>query len=221
MACLQQLSSSRDVVEFFDCAIFYFMQTPAFLTLLSLFAMALLSPPTYAQVGDKTLSAIDRIYAEDQQAREGPNPHAPNPVYKSDDERESATRQLLEKGELQSGKDFEEAAIIFQHSHESDDYLLAHTLALIAVSKGNKDAVWIAAATLDRYLMSIDRPQIYGTQFMTPVGKHASQEPYNRTLVSDELRKELGIPSLADRREQASVNQNAPPGLNFPIISQI
>ena len=117
----------------------------------------------------------------------------------SDEQREIATRKLLENGSLKSGKDFEEAAIIFQHSHESDDYLLAHTLAMIAVSKGDKDALWIATASLDRYLMAIGKSQIYGTQFMTPPGKHATQEPYNRTLISDRLRSELQVPSQAEQ----------------------
>jgi hypothetical protein len=155
---------------------------------------------SYGQASQiKASSEIDRIYLEDQQARQPPNPSAPKPVYKSDDEREIATRKLLENGNLKSGKDFEEAAVVFQHSHQSDDYLLAHTLAMVAVSKGNKDAIWIASASLDRYLMAIGKPQIYGTQFMTPAGQHATQEPYNRQLISDQLRKELQVPSQAEQ----------------------
>ena len=147
----------------------------------------------------KPSSEIDRIYLEDQQARQSPNPSAPKPVYKSDDERKRAAQKLLESNNLHTGKDFEEAAVIFQHSHQSDDYLLAHTLAVIAVSKGNKDAIWIASASLDRYLMATGKPQIYGTQFITRPGQHATQEPYNRQLISDQLRKELQVPSQAEQ----------------------
>ena len=78
-------------------------------------------------------SEIDRIHLEDQQARQPPNPNAPKPVYRSDDERETATRRLLQTGDLKNGKDFEKGAVIFQHSHQSDDYLLAHTLDMVAV----------------------------------------------------------------------------------------
>jgi hypothetical protein len=35
-------------------------------------------------------------------------------LYKSDDERELAPRKLLENGNLKTGKDFEEAAVVFQ-----------------------------------------------------------------------------------------------------------
>ena len=146
----------------------------------------------------KPSSEIDRIYQEDQQVRQS-DPRVLKQPPNSDEQREIATRKLLENGSLKSGKDFEEAAIIFQHSHESDDYLLAHTLAMIAVSKGDKDALWIATASLDRYLMAIGKSQIYGTQFMTPPGKHATQEPYNRTLISDRLRSELQVPSQAEQ----------------------
>jgi hypothetical protein len=144
-------------------------------------------------------SEMDRIFADDQRARRPPDPKAPPELYKSDAEREAATRSLLAAGQLQSAKEFREAAFIFQHSHEPDDYLLAHTLAMIAMAKGDQSASWIAAATLDRYLMAIGKSQIYGTQFMTPQGQPVTQEPYNRTLISDDLRKELGVPALADQ----------------------
>jgi len=149
-----------------------------------------------------TRSEIDGIYEEDQRVREAPTPGAPKPVYKSDAEREAATRTLLERGVLFTGKDFEEAAVILQHSHRADDYLLAHTLAMVAMAKGDRDANWIAAASLDRYLMASGKAQIYGTQFLTPQGQPATQEPYDRQLISDALRKELGVPSRAEQEVQ-------------------
>src|SRR4030095_15659952 len=88
------------------------------------------------------------------------------------------------------------------HGETPDDYLLAHTLAMIAVAKGDSGALWIGTATLDRYLQSIKRPQIYGTQFKTVADGKMTQEPYNRTLISDLLRDELGVPDLAAQQEQ-------------------
>lgn len=130
-----------------------------------------------------------------------PNPSGPPQLYKSDAEREAATRNLLAAGQLQTGKEFREAAFIFQHSHEPDDYLMAHTLAMIAMTKGDQGASWIAAATLDRYLMAIGKPQIYGTQFMMPAGQPVTQDPFNRTLISDDLRKVLGVPPLKEQEK--------------------
>ena len=88
--------------------------------------------------------------------------------------------------------------------------LLAHTLALVASAKGDQGAAWIAAATLDRYLQSIRRPQIYGTQFLTS-GAATTQQPYNERLISDALRTELGVPVLSSQREQLKNHQTAAP----------
>ena len=94
------------------------------------------------------------------------------------------------------------AANVFQHGDSPNDYLLAHTLAMVAVRKGRNDALWIATATLDRYLQSIKQSQIYGTQFLTPGDKPTTQEPYDRTLISDALRRQLGVPQLSAQEEQ-------------------
>lgn len=118
-------------------------------------------------------------------------------VEHADAERRVATASLLSQGQLHSGHDFESAALVFQHGSSPDDYLLAHTLALVAVSKGQSGAVWISAATLDRYLQSVHQPQIFGTQFATPDREATSQEPYNRKLISDSLRQEMAVPDLA------------------------
>jgi hypothetical protein len=66
-------------------------------------------------------------------------------------------------------------------------------------------AIWIAAATLDRYLQNIGQKQIFGTQFLThsqndPEGW--TQEPYDRTLISDALWDQLGVPAQKVQEEQ-------------------
>lgn len=114
-----------------------------------------------------------------------------------DDARRARTAELLKTGALQSGDDFWHAAFIFQHGEGANDYLMAHTLAVIAAARGRHDATWIAAATLDRYLRNIGQKQIYGTQFSARPGAPATQEPYDRTLISDALRGALGVPPLS------------------------
>jgi hypothetical protein len=123
-------------------------------------------------------------------------------VAKSDAARRTATARLLAEGKLHTGEDFERAAFVFQHGESPDDYLLAHTLAILAVARGQASAMWIAAATLDRYLQSINKPQTYGTQFLTKPKQATTQEPYNRGLVSDGVRRSLGVPSQAEQEEQ-------------------
>ena len=123
-------------------------------------------------------------------------------VEKADAARREATRKLLVNGKLHTGEDFERAAFVFQHGETPDDYLLAHTLAMVAVAKGHRGALWIEAATLDRYLNFVHQPQIYGTQFFFKPNEPTTQEPYNRTLIPDSLRLDLGVPSQAAQEEQ-------------------
>ena len=147
------------------------------------------------------------IYAADQAARQqAPTAISPDEwqvVARDDTERRARTRALLDAGQLHTGEDFRKAAFVFQHGGQPGDYLLAHTLALVAASKGDASATWIAAATLDRYLQSVGQPQIYGTQFLLPDGgAPATQAPYDRDLISDLVRRELGVPAMAAQQDQ-------------------
>jgi hypothetical protein len=144
-----------------------------------------------------------QIFAEDQKDRQANSSEINwSIVEKADAARRVATRKLLNEGKLHTGEDFQRAAFVFQHGDTPDDYLMAHTLAMVAVARGQSSAIWIAAATLDRFLNSIHQSQIYGTQFYTKPGEPATQEPYNRGLISDALRHQLGVPSQAAQEEQ-------------------
>ena len=143
-----------------------------------------------------------RIFEADQAARANPTVIDWSVVSKDDSARRQRVKAMIDAGLLRSGTDFYHAAFIFQHGSTPDDYLMAHTLAVIATARGRPDAAWIASATLDRYLQSIGRKQIYGTQFRTPQGQPATQEPFDRALVTDALREALGVPSLAAQDEQ-------------------
>jgi hypothetical protein len=113
-----------------------------------------------------------------------------------DAERRVATHRLLDEGALHTAGDYAAAAFVYQHGGATDDYLLAHVLAMTAVAKGDKASLWIATASLDRYLMATGKSQVFGTQFTRPKPVGAwTQEPYDRTLVSDALRLELGVPT--------------------------
>jgi hypothetical protein len=144
---------------------------------------------------------MEAIYKEDQRVRLAV-PINWDAVNKTDAKRREETKRLLASGELHTGRDFEEAAVVFQHGDTANDYLLAHTLATVAVSKGDATAIWIAAATLDRYLMKVGQKQVFGTQYSGYAQHQWTQEPYDRGLVSDALREQLGVPSQALQLEQ-------------------
>lgn len=126
------------------------------------------------------------------------------------------TKELVRSDALKTGNDFYNAAFIFQHGSIPADYLLAHTLAVAAAARGHAKASWIAAATLDRYLQSIDQKQIYGTQFSTKSGEPTTQEPYDRVLIPDSLRTTLGVPVQAEQ-EKRRAGIAKPPATAKPV----
>jgi hypothetical protein len=152
----------------------------------------------------KSNPEMQRIYDEDQKPRQSADMSKIDwaTLNKQDEARRIQVADLLAKDALHSGKDFEQAAFIFQHAATPGDYLLAHTLAMLAIAHGNAGALWIATATLDRYLNAIKQPQIYGTQYHKTIDTPFTQEPYDRTLISDALRRQLGVPSQAAQEKQ-------------------
>ena len=166
---------------------------------------------TYRYVTDADLpsnSEMTALFTADQADRRTPNIDW-SIVGPADDKRRARTQALIDAGALHSGDDFLHAAFIFQHGVGPDDHLKAHILATVAVARGNRSAVWIAAATLDRYLQGVGQPQVLGTQFMIAKGK-ATQEPYNRTLIPDALRQALNVPPLDEQEAQRQRYEGAP-----------
>lgn len=141
-------------------------------------------------------SEMNAIVTKDQADRLTPPRSSQQALDKADRERRIQTVALLRQGLLHTGADFDHASLIFQHGTTPDDYLLAHVLAVIAISKGQRGAVWISAASLDRYLQSVNQPQVFGTQYKEFHNSPSTQEPYNRSLISDALREYMGVPDL-------------------------
>jgi hypothetical protein len=154
----------------------------------------------------KSNAEIAHLFDEDQAVREHWPPKDIAAVIEQDRARRNRAKTLLESGALQSGDDFWHAAFIFQHGDTPADYLLAHSLAIVAAARGRADATWIAAATLDRYLQSIHQKQIYGTQYQWQGNGTApsptTQEPYDRTVIPDGLRTALGVPPLSAQEQK-------------------
>jgi hypothetical protein len=130
-------------------------------------------------------------------------------------------RILLENGSVATARDFRCAAILFQHGQQSDDYLMAHVLAIRAVGLGDVSSQNLAAVTLDRYLQSIGRGQIFGSQYLTESYAYMLQhstdrdvnekaatkgdadtiQPYEESLLPDSLRHAFCIASLAEQQK--------------------
>jgi hypothetical protein len=131
-------------------------------------------------------------------------------------------------GQVQTGEDFHDAALLFQHGVSADDYLLAHILAVEAVIKGDDKSKFLAAATLDRYLQFINKPQVFGTQYapITPVQpvtaagnvgvfkeRTWTHMPFDEQLLPDAVRHDYCVPDLEQqKRNLATLNAGSYPG---------
>jgi hypothetical protein len=147
---------------------------------------------------------MQRIYEADQQVRKDfvEFSKAADALIPGDAERRSQTLQLLSGGKLRTAEDYTHAAFVFQHGSTPDDFLFAHTLSMVAAARGDEDALWIASATLDRYLQSTGKRQIFGTQIKEKADHTATLEPYNRELISDAIRREFGVQPIAAQEER-------------------
>jgi len=119
-------------------------------------------------------------------------------LLRHDSLRRQQTYSLIAHNSLKTALDFYEAALVLQHGNDTADFLTAHQLALSAIKLGNEDAKWLAAATLDRYLVRQRKPQKYGTQSFTNK-KTGKRELYPvDPSVTDEERAKWNVPPLAN-----------------------
>ena len=119
-------------------------------------------------------------------------------------ERETRARsiyELLQSGELElSPQATLHLAWLFHHRGLSEDYKIAFELAKKSAEQGEKDALWLQAAAEDRYLISIGKNQKWGTQFKKDEnGEWEYLAPVEENEVTDEERKEMNVPMLADQ----------------------
>jgi hypothetical protein len=167
-------------------------------------------PPTAQTVKDN--EELKRLCDEDQSDRASPDRSGRSidwsVVGPRDKARLARVKELYMQNRLHTGADYYRAALILQHGDLPDDFLLAHEFCIVALSKGFAEAKWLAAASEDRFLENIGRPQRFGTQYKY-VGPNKTVQLYIvDSGVTDNLRRELNVPSLADaKKTEAELNK--------------
>lgn len=125
--------------------------------------------------------------------------------------RREMVRRLIRAGGLVTAKDYVNGALLLQHGDTPEDFLLAHVLATIAGFKGSRTGRWLSAAALDRYLLNVGQPQVFGIQAMRDFTKMAtdchSMTP-NLAIISDQIRKEYGYPLTAAEIQRGNQAHN-------------
>lgn len=129
-------------------------------------------------------------------------------VSKRDQARRQSVLAILRAGRARSSNDFYSAALVFQHGETPDEAKLAHSLAVVSanLNPDNGEARWLVAATWDRYMMRLNRPQWYGTQFSKdPATGLWVLYTVDETAVTDEQRERHGVPTLAQSKTRAEL----------------
>lgn len=155
---------------------------------------------------------LAQIYKEDQADREGPIEKLDwHKISERDLARQAEVKKLLDKGEVVTAKDYYHSAMVFQHASDKQGYKLAHELAWISASMGDKSARWLSAASWDRLLLSMGDKQRFGTQYRSrpdvkfkPGDKMEFElSPLDEGAVSDAMRAALGCPTLEEAKKRA------------------
>lgn len=171
-----------------------------------------MSLPVAAQsttTSSKDNEELARLYEQDQSDRTPENEELLGwrIITARDKARELRAKELYANNALQTGADYYHAAMILQHADLPEDYLLAHELCVVAISKGEQRAKSLAAKSEDRFLMAIGRPQRFGTQFVSQ--NNGPFRLYTMDIgVTDELRRLMDVPSLAEAKaREAKMNK--------------
>jgi hypothetical protein len=112
-------------------------------------------------------------------------------------------KEMYAQDLLKTGADYYHAAMVLQHAEVPEDFLLAHELCVAAISKGHEKAKWLAAASEDRFLMNLGRPQRFATQYRADPMPDGPMALYKvDSGVTDSLRAALDVPPLAKAQER-------------------
>ena len=108
-------------------------------------------------------SEMKAMYQEDQADRRDGTMHPQ--IMARDRTRLVRVLELIAEGTPFSPVDRYRAAMVLQHGHLPEHYDLAHRLARNAAENDIEESRWLTASTLDRWCMSREEPQKYGTQY--------------------------------------------------------
>jgi hypothetical protein len=156
-------------------------------------------------------SSLCALYQADQEARKPPivdlsrleNPAAVQ-----------SARDMIDREGLHSGNDFFRAATILIHSSQTRDYLLAHVIAAegMAQAPDHFRVRLLAALSLDRYLLEIGQPQVFGTQMTAVESGTVFRTPLDCKTIDPRLRTTfLGeYPEPCPDRRLAAVGPTGP-----------
>jgi len=158
-------------------------------------------------------SELQKMYNEDQSSRMSKNIDW-SILSKQDKEREKRVYEMLNSGQIVTGKDYYNSAMIFQHGNDTIASSMAVKHMKKAIELDTTINKWLLAAAIDRDLMRRGKPQIYGTQYVMNNGETKwKRYDIDTTQVTDEQRKFYNVEIL---KEQLVKERN----MNLKSISE-
>ena len=120
----------------------------------------------------------------------------------NDSLREARVYELLDSNKVRTSTDNNNAALIFHHGEDSIAYGMAVKLMKKSIELDSTRNKWFLALATDRYLLSINKPQIYGTHYKRLEDQTVVREEMDSTKITDAERIECNVETLAEQREK-------------------
>ena len=148
---------------------------------------------------------LQKMHDEDQSSRFETNIDW-TILVKQDSLRELRVYELMKTGQIVTGKDYFNSAMICQHGRDTIASAYAVQFMRKALELDSTVNRWLLAAAIDRDLQRRGKPQIYGTQFGSgpPYGTKVGtwvRYKIDTTEVTAEERKYYGVQTLAKQLE--------------------
>lgn len=164
----------------------------------AILCLLLLAPLTSLATDNAELRSIKD--ADQSDRRSAPMPEQWREISRCDQERRERVLEILKSGQLTTAWDYFNAALVLQHGGSTEDIRLAHSLSTVAatIDPEHPSAKWLMAASWDRLMIRLNKPQWYGTQSTRDSSGKFVLAPVEPDTVSDADRAALGVPSLAE-----------------------
>lgn len=165
----------------------------------------------HPEIQEERSQELQRLKEADQREREGFEQFSEaqwQQLWENDLIRRKRVGEILAEGCFHVAKDYMAASLIYQHGDVPDHYYQAFIWANRAVELGDEDAKHFVALTIDRYLVSIGKKQLFGSQaYVDHIGGCFCLQPIEKSF-TDTIRKDYLFPSLQEMYQWlASVNE--------------
>lgn len=142
------------------------------------------------------LTNIEKQDQEDRENWESKNEEDLQRLEDNDLVRRKRVAEIFAEGCLSTSSDYLAAALIFQHGDIPDHYYQAFIWSRKAAELGDKNGKSFSALAIDRYLVSIGKKQLFGSQFYKVFGDGCYCMQPVETTFPDSFRKDYSGRSL-------------------------